>query len=115
MNKKQIVSLGEKGVFWELKIILLAPFWFVRPQEDRKTWEEFKNGLIDHKCKYDLDKPILDNDSGYCHFECLHTGCNIISMDRSNCTDCGKEIVAVKRDKNLKPIPEMCISCKYST
>lgn len=111
--KKEIISLGTKNWLWLLKLVFLTPFWLIRPLEDRKSWEEFKNGLIDHKCKYDLDKPIREKYSDYCHFECLHTGCNIVDVDKSNCTQCGKTIYAVKRDENLKPIPELCISCKY--
>ena len=113
MDKKQIVNLGEKGVFWKLEIILLAPFWFLRPPEDRKPWVEFKNGLIDHKCKYDLDKPIKGEASDFYHFECLHTGCNIVKTDTIDCYNCGKTIFIPKRDKDMKLIPELCLSCKY--
>lgn len=111
--KKEIVKLGEPDWTWIFRLFFLTPFWFLSPSEERKSWEEFKNGLIDHKCKYDLDKPIKSEDSDYYFFECLHTGCNIVAPDKSNCTECGKEIFIVKRDKDLKIIPELCISCKY--
>jgi len=111
--KKEIVNLGEPDWPWFLKLIFLTPFWFLFPSDERKSWEEFKNSLISHKCKYDLDKPIKGDNSVFYHFECLHTGCNIVHPDNSTCTKCGRTIYVVKRDENLKIIPEMCISCKY--
>jgi len=111
-RKTEIVSLGTKDLLWYIELFFLTPFWLLRP-EDRKPWVEFKNGLISHKCKYDLDKPIKPDDCNFYHFECLHTGCNIVDVDKSYCTKCGKVNFIPKRDENLKLIPELCVSCKY--
>ena len=49
----------------------------------------------------------------YYHFECLHTGCNIVAVDKSKCSNCETAIYAPKRDENMNLIPELCIECKY--
>lgn len=73
-NKKEpLMSLSEK-----IQLILLTPFWLLSISPDKKTWAEFKSGLIKHKCTYDYSKPIYDKHGRY--YKCEHLGCNIVSV-----------------------------------
>jgi len=61
----------------KLQILFLSPFWFFSTSPSRKTWEEFKSGLIKHECKYDFSKPCYDNGK---YYKCEHLGCNIVEV-----------------------------------
>lgn len=70
-------SLGKKTFWWYVRAALLTPFWLLYPG-DRKTWDEFRNGLVKHKCEYDYDDLRIDKLGG--HYCCKHYGCTIITM-----------------------------------
>jgi hypothetical protein len=76
------ILLGKKGFGYYLQIILVTPFWFFSLSPTKKSWKEFKYGMISHKCEYDYDKPIVEKRGGYehTHFDCKHYGCNIVSV-----------------------------------
>jgi hypothetical protein len=69
----------------KLKVILLTPFWLLSTSPSRKTWAEFKSGLIDHVCSYDYSKPSFE---GGKHYRCNHLGCNIVSVQNEDGTWC---------------------------
>lgn len=81
VKDENIFLLGKKGFGYYLQIILVTPLWFFSLSPTKKSWKEFKYGLISHKCEYDYDKPIVEKSGKYehTHFNCKHYGCNIVS------------------------------------
>jgi hypothetical protein len=73
LNKADVSS----SLFYKIQLILLSPFWLLSTSPSRKSWKEFKNGLIKHECKYDYSKPSYDTGK---HYKCEHLGCNIVSV-----------------------------------
>lgn len=85
-DNKALSQTSVSGSFlWKLKIVLLSPFWFFSTSPTRKTWKEFKSGLIKHQCKYDYSKPCYDNGK---HYKCEHIGCNIVSVKNEDGSWC---------------------------
>jgi hypothetical protein len=70
------ILLGPKTFWWKVRLFFWSWFWFTSESPTRKTWEEFKYGLIKHKCKF--DGPIFIGEHGYRFVECSHFGCNIV-------------------------------------
>ncbi len=85
-NKKDIaiISLGKKSIWWRIKIFLVSPFWLFSLSPTKKSWKEFANGLISHKCEYDYENPVTDNYGKY--YCCKHYGCNIVSLKNEDGT-----------------------------
>jgi hypothetical protein len=75
-SKETPINLGRKTVWWIIKIFLLCPIWVLRISPNKKTWEEFKYGLINHKCDFDYEKLVPDEK--YKYHPCKHFGCGII-------------------------------------
>lgn len=61
----------------KIQLILLTPFWVFSTSPSRKTWEEFKSGLIKHKCDFDYKNPQITYK--YPYYKCKHFGCNIVT------------------------------------
>lgn len=82
VDDKNITLLGKKTIGYYIQLILVTPFWFFSLSPTKKSWKEFKYGLISHKCEYDYDKPIVEKHGGYehTHFDCKHYGCNIVGV-----------------------------------
>ena len=82
----KIVLLAKPGLWWVIKVMFWAPFWAFSFSPTKKTWLEFKAGLINHKHDYDYDKPVYEKyiyeGSLYesKHYACKHYGCTIINM-----------------------------------
>ncbi len=72
MNKTETT----KNLSYKIRLIFYTPFWFLSTSPDRKTWAEFKSGLIKHECKFDYENPKFDK---FKYYKCKHFGCNIIS------------------------------------
>ncbi len=51
------------------------------PITKKKSWKEFKNGLISHKHQYDYDN-LMGKDANW--YECKHTGCNMVTIFEEN-------------------------------
>lgn len=79
---ENITLLGKKSIGYYIQLVLVTPFWFLSLSATKKSWKEFKYGLISHKCEYDYDKPVVEKHKGYehTHFDCKHYGCNIVSV-----------------------------------
>lgn len=67
-----------KKIGYYIRLIILAPFWLICP--DRKTWPEFKSGLIKHKCDFDGGEVQIEQYRGrlYGFRKCKHFGCNMV-------------------------------------
>lgn len=72
-----IVNLGKKSIGYYIKLFLLTPIWWINMNENRKSYTEFKNGLIDHKCDFH-GEAINHEKYSWQYTKCKHTGCNII-------------------------------------
>lgn len=85
-EKENIVLLGKKGFGYYLQIIFVTPLWFFSLSPTKKSWKEFKYGLISHKCEFDYDNPVTEKHDSYIstHFNCKHYGCNIVSHRDEN-------------------------------
>jgi len=83
---EKIVLLGKKNFWWYLQMILVTPLWFFSLSPTKKSWKEFKYGMISHKCEYDYDNPVTEKHDSYLstHFNCKHYGCNIVSHRDEN-------------------------------
>lgn len=79
---ENITLLGKKTIGYYIELILVTPFWFLSLSTTKKSWKQFKYGLIKHKCEYDYDKPIVEKHGKYehTHFDCKHYGCNIVGV-----------------------------------
>lgn len=74
VNEK--VNLGKKTFWWKVRVILFSPLWalsFVDP--DRKSWQAFKHGLINHKCQY---SGKIETIQGIRFQHCSHYGCSMM-------------------------------------
>jgi len=80
-----LVGAVGSSLFHKIEIILLSPFWFFSISPTRKTWKEFKSGLIKHICKYDYSRPNYDMGK---HYKCEHLGCNIVSVKNEDGSLC---------------------------
>ena len=88
MDKEtQIPTLSKTAVSssfsLKLQIFFLSPLWFFSTSVTRKSWAEFKSGLIKHNCEFDYSQKN-HNDGKY--YKCKHFGCNIISMKNEDGT-----------------------------
>ncbi len=84
------IKLGKKGFWYYVQLILLTPLWASRVSDERKTWEEFKGGLISHKHEFDFENPSYDNavyKTGK-HYKCKHLGCNLVEVKNPDGTWC---------------------------
>lgn len=70
-----MILLGEKTLWWKLKVILFFPVWLLHDSPKKKSWKEFKYGLITHKCDFDRSKPDVHEYGTY--WDCRHYGCNM--------------------------------------
>ena len=61
----------------KIQLILLTPFWLSSTSPTRKSWKEFKSGLIKHTCDFDYDYPKIEYK--YPYYKCKHFGCNIVT------------------------------------
>lgn len=70
-----MINLGKKTIGWKIRVFFSSILWFLYVSPNKKTWEEYKHGLIKHKC--DFDKRLkYEND--YKYYECKHFGCNMV-------------------------------------
>ena len=72
--------------YYYLRIIFFTPFWILSTSETRKSWLEFKSGLIKHDCSYDYSKSNRDEFGKY--YSCNHVGCNVISLQNEDGSWC---------------------------
>lgn len=72
--------------YYFIKIIFFTPFWILSTSDTRKSWLEFKSGLIKHDCSYDYSKPYRDDFGKY--YSCKHVGCNVISLQNEDGSWC---------------------------
>lgn len=81
-----MILLGKKTFGWKVKFCLLSPLWALSTSSTRKSWSEFKYGLIDHKCEHDYNDPKWEthNNLKGKHYSCKHHGCNIVSVQELN-------------------------------
>lgn len=82
------INLGSKTFWWKVGVFLLAPLWATSTSPTRKLWDEFKHGLIKHKCVFDYNNPVKSPPpyEKYEYFKCKHYGCNIVSMTNEDGT-----------------------------
>lgn len=71
-----------KDFKYYFRLCLTAPFWFLSISPDKKNWEEFKSGMINHKCTFNYSKPLIEQ--SYKYWACEHFGCNIVTMKDQN-------------------------------
>lgn len=86
-----MVLLGKKTFWWKVQYVILAPLWVLSESPTKKSWSEYKYGLIEHEHEYDFDKPEYDSidllDGGEVlskYYKCKHHGCNIVSVAEKN-------------------------------
>jgi len=77
---KEIVNLGRKTIGYYIDLYIMTPFWYMSVSPTRKSWVEFKNGLISHKHEWSEEKRF-DARYGWCYRSCKHTGCFVIDPD----------------------------------
>ncbi len=82
-----IVNLGKKGFWYYVQLILITPFWAMRISPEKKSWKEFKNGLIIHKHEYDYENQRPGGTRYFNECTCKHTGCYYTTL-----VDTGVEI-----------------------
>lgn len=102
-KEESVNLLGKKTIGYYIQLILITPFWFFSLSSTKKSWKEFKYGLISHKCEYDYDKPIVEKSGGYehTHFNCKHYGCNIVGVTDENGKFDFEEGFNQKRKQNM--------------
>jgi len=78
--------LGVKTLWWKIEVVLLFPLWFTSSSPTRKSWSEFKAGLIKHKHEFDYENSYINDEYKNHHrselFEyakCKHYGCNTVT------------------------------------
>ena len=74
----EYTNLGKKTFWWKVRVVLLSVFWATSTSPTRKSWSEFKHGLIKHKCEWDYDNPQVDQYSTWVC--CKHHGCNMVHV-----------------------------------
>jgi len=75
---KKIILLGKKTFWWRVKVVLYTIFWITSFSSTKKTWSEYKYGLIKHEHVWDTENPEIDQFSTC--FPCKHHGCNFIDL-----------------------------------
>jgi len=82
-----MVLLGKKTFGWKVKLFLMSILWATSTSPTRKSWSEFKYGLISHEHEFDHDNPVnekstLPNGQKIIskHYPCKHYGCNTVSV-----------------------------------
>ena len=68
----------KKKTVYYLKLLLITPLWFFYRSKSKKTWPEFKSGLIEHEHQWDYKNTVYEK--GHKHYPCKHLGCNYISV-----------------------------------
>ena len=76
--KEEYTNLGKKTFWWKVRIVVLLPFWLTSMSETKKSWSEFKHGLIKHECEWDYDNPDQDQFAAWA--SCKHHGCNMVHV-----------------------------------
>lgn len=71
-------NLGKKSFWYYVRLILLTPLWLAMTSSTKKSWNEFSNGLISHKCDFETEVKYDDEYKWY-YKKCKHLGCNVIS------------------------------------
>lgn len=76
---ENIKLLGVKDKWWILRVIVLSPLWllYINEKGSKKSWKQFKYGLIKHKCEFDYNNPETDKHGSY--YPCKNYGCNIVT------------------------------------
>lgn len=64
------------GFWYWVELILLTPLWFYWRSSDKKSWKDFKSGLIKHEHQWDYENPKFNE--GFKYYKCKHPGCNNI-------------------------------------
>ncbi len=76
------INLGTKPVNKISMFFGLIMYYLLRTK-DGKNLEEFKNGMIKHKCEYDF--AVYGYYEGHKNnHKCKHYGCNFITMKEEN-------------------------------
>lgn len=73
-------NLGKKGFWYYIGIIFLSPLWLINANPIRKSWSEFKGGLISHKCEWS-EKLEYDSKYKWHYRSCIHHGCFVINPE----------------------------------
>ena len=80
--KKHRLLAEAPDTFWfKVKSFLFSIHWFFTISEDKKTRDEFYNGLIEHKCEFDYENIEGKGLGKYCC--CKHHGCNFVTMRKT--------------------------------
>jgi len=75
-----MINLGKKTFWWRVRVVLYSPIWFFYESLTKKSWEEFKHGLITHKCEFDRSTyEALDENLRL--YSCKHFGCNMADIE----------------------------------
>ncbi len=72
--------LGKETIWTKIQMVLLFPLWAIMHLDtngNSKTFDEFRYGLISHKCEFDYD--VLTYAKGTPYYKCKHFGCGIVS------------------------------------
>ncbi|MCK9574768.1 MAG: hypothetical protein WC979_03075 [Candidatus Pacearchaeota archaeon] len=80
------VLLGKSDWKWTVRWILAAPFWALSTSPTRKSWSEFKYGMMTHVCDWNYENPDYSH-GGKC-YPCKHFGCNMVSVQEKDGTWC---------------------------
>lgn len=68
------------GLGYYVRLILCTPFWILHVSPTKKSWNEFKSGLINHEHQFEEEPYVIElwvYDNVHVH-ACKHFGCNLV-------------------------------------